>query len=259
MKILITISILLVSIHCSAQLGKKIQDSIAEMKSQLAKMTIDQFQALHLGDTLKSKSVGTHGNGELINGHLMPFKGPNFTYFDELSYKSGRAFMNIDAKKSVLHAYEQLAKTLPDRHFYLMECSNQKGGEMLPHKTHQNGLSVDFMMPLIKDDKPFVGLDTIGADHYWLSFDDNGKYDKDKRISVDFNTIARHILILDKSARKFGLKVKKVIIKIEFKDKLFATEFGKLLKDSDIYFVQKLSPMVNALHDEHYHIDFSFL
>jgi penicillin-insensitive murein endopeptidase len=259
MKIILGIFLIFNSCFVLGQVDQKLKDSIAELKSQLGKMTIEQFQTLHLKDTLNSKSTGSHGDGQLQNGNLMPFRGDNFTYFDEVSYKSGRAFMNDKAKKAVIHAYGQLAKTIPDRHFYLMECSNEHGGEMFPHKTHQNGLSVDFMMPLLKDGKAFTGLDTIGADHYWLSFDNEGRFDNDKSITVDFNTIARHILILNKSAAKFGVKVKKVIIKIEFKDELFATEYGKQLKSSGIYVVQKLSPLINALHDEHYHIDFEGL
>ena len=241
-----------------AQVDQYLKDSIAEMRAQLDKLTIEEYQEMHIGDTLISVSKGSHGKGELSRANLMPFSGKNFTYFDELSYKSGRGFMNDKAKKSVIHAYEQLAKTIPNRHFFLMECSNEHGGEMFPHKTHQNGLSVDFMMPLLKDDMPYTALDTIGADHYWLSFDNDGKFEKNKSVSVDFNTIARHILILNKSASKFGLYIKKVIIKIEFKDELFATEYGKQLKSSRIYVVQKLSPLINALHDDHYHIDFEF-
>jgi len=48
----------------------------------------------------------------------------------------------------------------------------------------------------------------------------------------------------------------KVIINTDLKDELFATKFGKVLKTSGIYLVQKLSPLINSLHDDHYHIDF---
>ena len=127
---------------------------------------------------------------------------------------------------------------------------------MFPHKTHQNGLSVDFMTPLVKDGKSYYDLDTLGADHYFLDFDDNGKYIDDPSISIDFNLVAQHILLLDYVANKFNAKIEKVIIKIELKDDLFATEFGKILKKKDVYVVKKLSPIVNMLHDDHYHIDF---
>ena len=147
---------------------------------------------------------------------------------------------------------------MPTRYFGVMECSNEHGGEMQPHKTHQNGLSVDFMMPLLKDDLPYYGLDSLGLMHYLLDFDHAGKYKKDPTVSVDFNLMARQILLLDFFAKKVGLKIFKVIVKIEFKDELFMTEYGKLLKASDIYVVQGLTPTINALHDDHFHIDFGF-
>ncbi|MCX6181513.1 MAG: penicillin-insensitive murein endopeptidase [Bacteroidetes bacterium] len=216
----------------------------------------DAYYEKHKGDSLPSKSTGTYSKGELINGKMMPFHGTNFTYFSETSYLSGRAYVNLKVKNSVLGAYSKLEKAHPGRMFGLMECSNKKGGKLWPHHTHQNGLSVDFMMPLIKDGKPYYKLDDDGPDHYLLSFNDQGQYCKDTTISIDFNLVAQHILLLDEQARKNGLHVKKVIIKIELKDELFATPYGKKLKAKGIYVVQALTPQINDIHDDHFHIDF---
>ena len=112
------------------------------------------------------------------------------------------------------------------------------------------------MMPLIKDGKPFYGLDTLGGDHYFLEFDNDGIYKEDPSISIDFNLVAQHILVLTKTAKLIGAKISKVIINTDLKDELFSTNFGKTLKTSDVYVVQKLSPLINSLHDDHYHIDF---
>ncbi|MBX9853264.1 MAG: hypothetical protein K2X86_16085 [Cytophagaceae bacterium] len=71
--------------------------------------------------------------------------------------------------------------------------------------------------------------------------------------------MAEHILLLEKHARKNGLKIKKVIFKIELKDDLFNTEYGKKLKAKGIYFAQVLTPILNKVHDDHYHIDFEEL
>lgn len=217
-----------------------------------------EYMQLKSNDDTASLAKGTVGNGALEHGKLMPYKGKNFIYFDRMSYLEGRGFLHGTARKSVIETYDSLYKVLPRRYFNIMECSNEQGGEMFPHKTHQNGLSIDFMMPLLKDGKPYYGLDTLGAEHYFLNFDDDGKYKKDPSIEVDFNLVARHILLLDHFARQNGLSIFKVIIKIEFKDELFATEYGKRLKDSEIYVVQGLSPLINSLHDDHFHIDFGF-
>ena len=52
------------------------------------------------------------------------------------------------------------------------------------------------------------------------------------------------------------MKIKKVIIKIELKDELFSTPNGKKLKAKGIYVVKALTPLINGLHDDHFHIDF---
>jgi len=217
---------------------------------------IKQYIAAHPDNEQPSQTAGNVSKGTLAHGKLMPFKGTNFRYFDAKSYLSGRAFTSDKVKQSMLDSYRELEEQVPGRQFYVMECSNEHGGKIFPHRTHQNGLSVDFMMPLLQDKKPYYGLDTIGADHYWLEFDNAGRYSKDQTISIDFNLVAQHILELEKQARKNGLKISKVIIKTELKDELFATAFGQQLQTSGIYVVKSLTPLINGLHDDHYHIDF---
>src|SRR5690554_8143272 len=78
-----------------------------------------------------------------------------------------------------------------------MELSSEEGEKLYPHKTHQNGLSVDFMMPKLKDGKDYYGLDTLGVNHYLLKFNDHGEYDKDPSITIDFDVMARHLLIFN--------------------------------------------------------------
>jgi penicillin-insensitive murein endopeptidase len=68
--------------------------------------------------------------------------------------------------------------------------------------------------------------------------------------------MALHLVTLETTARMNGLKISKVILKTELKDNLFASSFGKQLIESGIYFTKSLTPMINSLHDDHYHIDF---
>jgi len=244
------------SISFSQQDYKPILDSLQATDTLVNSVEIEDYYQKNKGNDLPSKSEVSVSKGELINGKLIPFKGKNFTYFDAQSYLNGRAFLNDKVLKTLLEAYNSFETLLPNRMFYVMECSNQHGGKMFPHRTHQNGLSVDFMMPLVKENKPFYGLDTLGADHYFLEFDNSGKYIDDPSVSIDFNLVAQHILILDKVAKLLHVKVAKIIINTDLKDELFATPYGKKLKTSGIYVVQKLSPLINSLHDDHYHIDF---
>jgi len=218
--------------------------------------TIEGFYSANKGNDLPSKSLGSVSNGSLVNGKLLPFSGVNFRYFDTTSYLNKRAFVNDQLLKTVLSCYKECELAFPNHSFCIMECSNEKGGKIAPHHTHQNGLSIDFMTPLIKDGKPYYGLDSLGAEHYLLEFDAEGKNSDDKTIQIDFETVAHHLWILEQAARKNGLKISKVIWKLELKDELFATEYGKKLKAQNIYFAQNLTPIINSLHDDHYHVDF---
>jgi penicillin-insensitive murein endopeptidase len=217
---------------------------------------IRKYYNKHAVDTLTSISHGSVSDGSMEHGKLIPYYGSNYSYFDTTSYFSGRAFLHEDVLGITLKAYKEL-ENASDRFYRIMECANKNGGKLFPHQTHQNGTSIDFMMPLIKDHKPYYKLDETGVNHYWLTFDDTGKYSEDKSVEIDFEAVAQHILILNDAANKRGWKVKKVIIKIELKDELYATPSGKKLKAKGIYVVQGLSKMVNALHDEHFHIDFA--
>ena len=217
------------------------------------------YMAKHKDDGSESVSKGTPGNGSLVNGKLVPYYGANHTYFDKQSYLAGRAFLNGHLLSGVLETYDTLFALYPNRKFGIMECANEHGGKLYPHRTHQNGLSVDFMMPLLKDGVPYYGADTLGTSHYLMQFDDDGVYTKDPSIRIDFNMVAQQILLFDAMAKKHNMGIDKVIIMIELKDELFATEYGKILKASNIYVVKSLTSLVNSLHDDHYHLDFKFL
>lgn len=226
--------------------GKKQQDSVN---------ILDFFQQ-NKGNHQPSTSQGTVSNGALINGKLVPYFGKNFSYFDTKSYFASRGYTNDKVLSTILDAYQELETEEPGRFFYLMELSNKEGGNIFPHRTHQNGLSADFMIPKLKNGLPYYGLDTLGKDHYFLEFNNRGEYIGDTSVKADLNLVARHILLLQKKAAIYGYRISKVIIKVEYKELLFSTPYGKLLKKSGVYFAQHLTPLINDLHDDHYHIDF---
>jgi len=215
---------------------------------------IKEYQKAHQ-EVDKSESTGTVSNGSLKHGYLVPFSGDNFRYFDTTSYLAGRAFVNGAVYKTLVDSYAVL-NSKSDIFYGLMECSNEHGGRLYPHRTHQNGLSCDFMSPLLKNGKPSTDLNGLGADHYFMNFDKNGVYEEDRAYTIDFDAIAQHLLVLNVSARKNGLKIEKVILKIELKDELFASKYGSELRKTGIYFANSLSHLINELHDDHYHVDF---
>ncbi|GGH68091.1 penicillin-insensitive murein endopeptidase [Phaeocystidibacter marisrubri] len=223
---------------------------------EVGSISIEDYYSQNKGNKEESISNGSVGNGSLTNGKLFPFTGANYQYFDTLSYINGRAFLHNRILATVLETYDSLAVRQPDRQFRVMECSNEHGGELYPHRTHQNGLSVDFMMPLIKNGEPYYELDDLGKEHYLLHFNNKGEYAEDTEIAIDFDLVALHLLILDQQAKTHGFRITKVIINTHLKDESFSTPFGQQLQSSNIYVVHRLSHLINALHDDHYHVDF---
>lgn len=203
----------------------------------------------------KSISKGEYDAGSMENGYLLPFSGKNFKCYSLLSYYIlDREYVNSRVYYTVIETYKELDKYY-DRDFIYMEAAREKGGRLYPHRTHQNGLSIDFMTPLVKEGKPKY-YNALGVLRYALNFDDKGKLKQDEDVQIDFNVMAHQILILDKNARKNGLKIRKVILNIDLKDELYDTEYGKKLKASGIYFARNLTPQLNKLHDDHFHVDF---
>ncbi|MEL6719347.1 MAG: hypothetical protein AAFO82_14465 [Bacteroidota bacterium] len=208
----------------------------------------------------KSKAIGSVGNGSLENPYLMPYSGKNFRYFSPLSYYIlDDAYLHSKVYATLLAAYQECEKTCEGVKFRVMECANKDGGKMWLHRTHQNGLSVDFMVPKKSGSKQTKWLDRLGLWHYLLEFTDEGESKLNQSIEIDFETMGKHILALDRAARANGLKINKVILKIELKDDFYATASGKKVKQKGIYFARSLSNIVNRVHDDHYHIDFEIV
>lgn len=205
----------------------------------------------------ESKSIGTVSNGKLINGYKIPYKGDNFKYFSAFDYfVLGRCYVHSDIYQIIIDSYKDLNKVYPDYAFKIMECSKRKGGRPFPHKTHQNGTSIDFMTPLKKENKTICFYDKIGMWRYLMEFDTNGKALINEDIEIDFDKIAKHILTLEKTARQNGYRIKKVILETNLKDEIYNSKHGEELKKSKIYFVRSLPKSIDKLHDDHYHIDF---
>jgi penicillin-insensitive murein endopeptidase len=212
-------------------------------------------ELLH-GNQGKSIAKGSPGKGDIENAWLIPYFGDNYRYFSPISYYLlNRGYAHHRVHNTILQAYETCASTCPNVQFRLMECGNKHGGKMWPHRTHQAGFSADFMLPKTLNEKPHRWLDHLGVWHYTLQTDKSGNYTS--RVAVDFETMGRHLLALDDAARTNGLRIKKVILKIELKDDFFKTKSGRKVKARGIYFAKALPDLVNQLHDDHYHVDFS--
>ena len=95
-----------------------------------------------------SKARGSVRNGSLENAYLLPYSGQNFRYFSPFSYYIlNNGYLHATVAGIALYSYKECETTCPGVDFRMMECANKEGGKMLIHRTHQNGLSIDFMVP----------------------------------------------------------------------------------------------------------------
>lgn len=207
--------------------------------------------AIHGAASAGSQCYGTVGSGRLENGVSLPREGPNFAAYSSLGASMGRTYVHSTVRDIVLEAYRGTAKAMPDRTFVYGETGWASGGRIRPHRTHQNGTSVDFFVPVLDAAGRSVPLPG-GPDNkfgYGIDFDAQGRY-KDYRI--DFEAIAEHLVQLDAAARRAGSGLALVIFEPAYLPRLFATRHGARLKQ-----LKYLPGQAWVRHDEHYHIDFA--
>lgn len=197
-----------------------------------------------------SLSAGQVWNGSVRYSKRLPFDGANFTTYSFLGYLLGRTHVHGKVKEVVLDAYQICEKTCPDIEFVLAETGWPGGGSFLPHRTHQNGTSVDFLTPFLKNGVPAHrhGIQNVWG--YAIELDEQGR---DAEWEVDYPAMAKHLLALKESAEKKGVRISKIIFDPVLQPYLFAAPGGKHLRQLPF-----TSRRVAIRHDDHYHVDFSW-
>ncbi len=199
----------------------------------------------------QSTCYGTTANGRLEDGVKLPSKGANFISYSTTAEIVGRTYVHSKVKKIMLASYKWLETEAPEKVYKYAETGFREGGQFKPHKTHRNGLSVDFMVPVTEENGKSVHLPThyFNKLGYSIEFDNTGKYEKYK---IDFDAMAAHIVSLNKAAINSGVGLWRVIFYPELQPFLMKTKYGEYLK-KNITFSKKKSWV---RHDEHYHVDF---
>ena len=197
-----------------------------------------------------SESVGQTNSGSVVNGKRLPSRGDGFATYSRLGSFLGRTATHHRVRDAMLDAYAAIHAEHPEVTLIYGETGWPSGGRFRPHRTHQNGLSVDFMVPVLRAGEPAVlpthPLNTWG---YGVDFDDDGR---NGNLTIDFETLAEHLHQLDLAAQANGLAIEVVILAPSLQDELAATERG-----TDI--AQRLRFSRNpswVRHDDHYHVDF---
>ncbi len=131
------------------------------------------------------------------------------------------------------------------------ETGFKDGGQFKPHKTHRNGLSVDFMVPVRNGDGKSVPLPTspLNKFGYNIEFDSQSKFGE---YTIDYEALSLHLYQLDLAAKREGIKIWRVIFDPELQPHLHDQgNWGHLKQNME--FSTKRSWV---RHDEHYHVDF---
>lgn len=203
-------------------------------------------------DSFGSTCFGTTANGRLEDGVMLPRSGPNFSAYSLAGVVAGRTYVRDKVAGIVTGAYRAMEKTLPGTVFVYGETGWKSGGRFRPHRTHQNGLSVDFMVPVLDRQGRSVPLPTNALNKYGYDLDFGAKAEWDG-LRIDFEAIGKHFYQLDHSARAAGAGIALVILDVDYLPRLFATRSGDWLR-SNVKFMQKQAWI---RHDDHYHVDFA--
>lgn len=197
-----------------------------------------------------STCFGSVSRGALREAWKLPRSGTNFRAYSDLGWLLGRTFVHSAVHQVVIDAYQRLATARPEHEFVYGETGFESGGSFEPHRTHQNGVSVDFMVPVRDASGAVVELPTsvFRKFGYGLEFDDAGKLGD---LRIDFEAMALHLAELKRSAKRRRIRIARVIFDPELRSLLARTPTWVEIKD--LPFMTK-PPWVR--HDEHYHVDF---
>jgi penicillin-insensitive murein endopeptidase len=199
-----------------------------------------------------SRCLGRVADGRIENAVALPLAGKNFSAYTSLARALRRNYVHDRVHRVVLAAYARLEHTQPGQHFVYAETGGPQGGPFRPHRTHQNGLSVDFHVPVRDADGRVAALPLHAANRfgYDLDFDAEGRLDG---LRIDFNAINAHLLALQDAAADEGIGIAQVIFEPAYLPALYAAEGGPEVRRR----VHFLPRPAWVRHDEHYHVDFA--
>jgi penicillin-insensitive murein DD-endopeptidase len=210
--------------------------------------------ALLATPALSAESVcfGKESSGRLEGGVKLPLSGRNFSPYSDVASDHGRTYVHSRVRDVVVAAYAAMEKAAPGGVFVYGETGLAFGGRFPPHRTHQNGLSVDFFVP-VRDTagRPAkLPADASNRFGYNIEFDAEGRYEE---YSIDFKALSEHLYQLHAVGKERGVGIRIVILDPPYLPKLFATPRGPFLKQN----VRFLKGPAWVRHDEHYHVDFA--
>jgi penicillin-insensitive murein DD-endopeptidase len=216
----------------------------------VAVLTVASWVAL----IAESVSVGTPAKGSLKDGVSFASQGSGFVTYSTLGNLMGRQYVHSRVQATLVEAFASLHAAAPDRTFVLGETGLKGGGRIRPHKTHQNGLSVDIFMPVRDDASRRVLMPTAPWNKfgYSLEFDSSGH---GEGVVIDFDSVAELLVEVDRQAQRHGLALDCIIVAPEYVDRVLAAKAVGIGQLAPLF----MRTPAWVRHDEHLHVDFRVL
>lgn len=199
-----------------------------------------------------SRSVGSPESGLLVGGDVIPPFGPGCTTYSYLGAALGRQYVHGSVRAALLHAFADRLHDEPDRVWVVGETGWRGGGEMRPHRSHENGMSVDVFVPVIDD----AGLPSRVPTWPWnrfgygIEFDGNARADG---LRIDFEALSAFLASVDRRSREAGVRLRRVILAPEYAPRLLDTRAARAWPGLRGILMQRPAWV---RHDEHVHLDF---
>jgi penicillin-insensitive murein endopeptidase len=199
-----------------------------------------------------SRPFGTTASGRLEDGHVIPPWGQGYVAYSFIGAVLGRQYVDGRVRDALTAALAVRAAAEPGRTFVVGETGWPHGGRFRPHRSHQNGRSVDVFMPVEtqRGNPQMLGIWPWNKFGYGFEFDEAGRLG-DLRIS--FESVAALLIELDHQAHERGLAIQKVFIAPEYVPHLLATPSGHHLGALEMVLSRRPAWV---RHDEHFHVDF---
>lgn len=162
----------------------------------------------------------------------------------------GRTHVHSRVARVLVDSFEALQRERPGTVYVIGETGWPQGGRFRPHRTHQNGLSVDLMVPVRDVAGRSVPLPTPASQRfgYDLEFDAQARL---AELQIDFEALAALLVTMQRVAKIQGVGIRLLIFDTNYLPQLFAAPGGDALRSLPF---MKGRPWVR--HDDHLHIDF---
>jgi len=195
------------------------------------------------------------GNDVLVNldpQTRLPSSGPNFETYSCALSTIGRTHVHEKLKPVLLDSYKRLETSEPQVRWIFAETGWKNGGPFWPHRTHQDGLSVDFIVPVVDRDSGKPTTLSLWPHNLWgyrLRFSDDGIYDS---VQINFGAIISHLKALNDACAQKGLRIKRLIF-----DPPLLAKLRKHKRFAEIHNIPFMDGRAWVPHDSHYHVDFA--